>query len=486
MADTNNNINIDISGNTASMATDYGLSGVCLGSSHVPLSKMIWGDSDNGKRVDLSNPLPMQFAGQTGPIEIYGKISGQTNGNVQIRNYVSPEGNLTGNWGHVGYGTSAVGQHTHFVAVAGNTTGRGYGAFVGVTGTIQGIANGFPVEITGDIRLLGSMAKNVYGASADIHGILVQGTSAGNTATVAGEVFPGYGFGVPVAITAGRRLNYEVDSIRIDNTTIGISGGRQLTSATDTVAVYGYDGGSVVHTMLHSSADGITAGFSGDALKVAIVNAAEGITFSVSVQAVTGVTNASEPPLRVQGYTAGAGHNPVIVKGTNNGALEVFANTSLNTNVVNSVEIQDQDILNALQNSTKPLISNLSSIKGNTNLISNIHTDMTTGRGVSAKITSIDKPSAVRSGSKTISGNQSTQMLHNNLELKTGITVKLSPSSSTNVLIGSRSLSNNVSNGYLLEPGESVYLEVNNVNKIYIKTEDTSQNITATLYYIGS
>ena len=466
MADINNNINIDISGNTASMATDYGLSGVCLGSAHVPLSKIVWGDNDNGKRVDLSNPLPIQIAGQTGPIEIYGKISGQTNGNVQISNFMSSNGATL-----------------QYIAVAGSTNGN---TPVGITGQIQGIYNGVPVTITGDVKLLGSMAKDVYGASADVHGILVQGTSAGNTATVAGEVFPGYGFGVPVAITAGRRLNYEVDSIRIDNTTIGISGGRQLTSATDTVAVYGYDGGSVVRTSLHSGSDGVTAGFSGDALKVAIVNAAEGITFSISVSAVTGVTNASEPPLRIQGYTAGAPYDPVVVKGTNNGALEVFANTSLNTNVVNSVEIQDQDILNALQTGTKPLISNLSSIKDNTNLISNIHTDMTTGRGVSAKITSIDKPSAVRSGSKTISGNQSTQMLHKNLELKTGITVKLSPSSSSNILIGSRTLSNDSSSGYLLEPGESVYLEVNNVNKIYIKTEDTSQNITATLYYIGS
>ena len=464
MADINNNINIDISGNTASMATDYGLSGVCLGSTHVPLSKIVWGDNDNGKRVDLSNPLPIQIAGQTGPIEIYGKISGQTNGNVQISNFMSSD--------------SATLQ---YIAVAGSTNGN---TPIGVTGQIQGIYNGVPLTITGDVKLLGAMARDAYGNSADVYGILVQGTSAGNTATVAGEVFPGYGFGVPVAITAGRRLNYEVDSIRIDNTTIGISGGRQLTSATDTVAVYGYDGGSVVRTSLHSGSDGVTAGFSGDALKVAITNGVFSITANVS--AVTGVTNASEPPLRIQGYTAGAPYDPVVVKGTNNGALEVFANTSLNTNVVNSVEIQDQDILNALQTGTKPLISNLSSIKGNTNLISNIHTDMTTGRGVSAKITSIDKPSAVRSGSKTISGNQSTQMLHKNLELKTGITVKLSPSSSSNVLIGSRSLSNDSSSGYLLEPGESVYLEVNNVNKIYIKTEDTSQNITATIYYIGS
>jgi len=466
MADTNNNISIDISGNTASMATDYGLSGVCLGSTHVPLSKIIWGDIDNGERVDLSNPFPVQFAGQTGSIEIYGKVSGQTNGNIQIKNFVDYNGSS---------------ETVHYVAIAGSTNGN---SLVGVTGQIQGTYNGIPVSITGDIRLFESMAKDAYGNSADVRGILVQGTSAGNTATVAGEVFPGYGFGVPIAITAGRKLNYETDSIRIDNSTIGISGGRELTSATDSVAVYGYDGGSVVHAMLHSSSNGVTAGFSGDALKVAVTNGQFNITANVS--AVTGVTNATEPPLRVQGYTAGADYDPVIVKGTNNGALEVFSNSSLNTNIVNSVDIQDQDILNALQSGSKPLISNLSAIQTGTDLIKNIHTDMTTGKGVSAKISSIEKPNNIRSGSKTISGNQSSQMLHSNLEVKSGITLKLSPSSSTNVLVGNRSLNSNNLNGYLLEPGESIYLEVNNLNKIYVKCEDTSQNISATIYYIGS
>jgi hypothetical protein len=100
---------------------------------------------------------------------------------------------------------------------------------------------------------------------------------------------------------------------------VNVLGDRELTASTDAVSVYGFDGSSVVRTSLHSGSSGITAGFSGDALKVAIVNAAEGITFNVSVQAITGVTNAGEPPLRVQGFTAGEPHDPVIIRGENDG-----------------------------------------------------------------------------------------------------------------------------------------------------------------------
>ena len=78
MADTNRNINIDISGDTANMATDYGLSGVSLGDAHVGISKIVWGDHTEGNRVTLSNALPVLLTGSTGPIEIRGRISGES------------------------------------------------------------------------------------------------------------------------------------------------------------------------------------------------------------------------------------------------------------------------------------------------------------------------------------------------------------------------------------------------------------------------
>tara|TARA_Y100001973_G_scaffold25394_1_gene38064 strand:- start:2952 stop:4355 length:1404 start_codon:yes stop_codon:yes gene_type:complete len=467
MADTNNNITIDISGNTASMATDYGHGGPGgFTASHVPVSKLVWGDKDSSKRVTLTDPFPIQLAGQTGPLEFTGKISGQTNANIAITNYI----------GKVPGGTT-YGQ-THFIAVAGSTNGQ---SLIGVTGTIQGMVNGTPVEVTGSVRIQGAMADDSYGGDGTVRGILIQGTSAGNTASVAGESFPGYGFGVPIAITGGRRLSSGTDSVTVVGT-INSTGGRQLAPLTDSVSVYGSDGGQYVKTNLYNT-NGATAGFSGDALKVAIVNAAEGITFSVAVSTVTGVTNASEPPLRVQGYAGSAG-DPLTVKGQNDGALEIVSTAGLSTTVSNTVSINDTDIINSLESTSKPLISNLASMKANTSPISAIKTAIEGGK-LRAQITGINRPTDLRSGSKTVTSN--AQPLNNNLELRVGVTVKASPENSNNVLVGNRGLASNTDQGYILEPGESIFLEINNINKIYVRTSpgDLSGE-THTVNYIGS
>tara|TARA_R110002096_G_scaffold173418_2_gene347446 strand:+ start:2192 stop:3592 length:1401 start_codon:yes stop_codon:yes gene_type:complete len=466
MADTNNNINIDISGNTASMATDFGHGGPGgFTASHVPISKLVWGDKDGSKRVTLSDPFPVQLAGQTGPLEFTGKISGQTNANIAITNFI----------GKVPGGTT-YGQ-THFIAVAGSTNGN---TPIGISGAIEGVVDGVPVEVTGSVRLQGAMADDSYGVDGTVRGILIQGTSAGNTASVAGESFPGYGFGVPIAVTAGRRLSSATDTVNVVGT-INSTGGRQLGPLTDSVSVYGSDGGQYVKTNLYNT-NGATAGFSGDALKVAIVNAAEGITFSIAVSTVTGVTNASEPPLRVQGYESGG--DPLVVKGQNDGALEIVSTSGLNTTVTNTVAITDTNIVNSLESASKPLVSNLASVKANTSPISAIKTAIEGGK-LRAQITGITRPTDLRSGSKTVTSN--AQPLNNNLELRVGVTVKAAPTNTNNVLVGNRGLASNIDTGYVLEPGESIFLEINNVNKIYVRTSSTDRSgETHTVNYIGS
>ena len=467
MADTNNNINIDISGNTASMATDFGHGGPGgFTASHVPISKLVWGDKDGSKRVTLSDPFPVQLAGQTGPLEFTGKISGQTNANIAITNFI----------GKVPGGTT-YGQ-THFIAVAGSTNGN---TPIGISGAIEGVVDGVPVEVTGSVRLQGAMADDSYGVDGTVRGILIQGTSAGNTASVAGESFPGYGFGVPIAVTAGRRLSSATDTVNVVGT-INSTGGRQLGPLTDSVSVYGSDGGQFVKTKLYSE-DGVTAGFSGGALKVAIVNAAEGITFHFQMAATTGVTNSTEPPLRVQGY-AGSNGDPLVVKGQNDGALEIVSTSGLNTTVTNTVAITDTNIVNSLESASKPLVSNLASVKANTSPISAIKTAIEGGK-LRAQITGITRPTDLRSGSKTVTSN--AQPLNNNLELRVGVTVKAAPTNTNNVLVGNRGLASNIDTGYVLEPGESIFLEINNVNKIYVRTSSTDRSgETHTVNYIGS
>ena len=486
MADTNRNINIDISGDTANMATDYGLSGVSLGDAHVGISKIVWGDHTEGNRVTLSNALPVLLTGSTGPIEIRGKVGGETGDRFQTVNYINSDSG-----GVVGYNEINQHQHIEFVAVAGNTSGKGEAAMIAVTGSVQGPVNNtdaLPIRVTGGLDLRDSMVsqRGLYGTSGE--GIIVQGGYAGLTATVAGEVYPGYGFGVPIAVTGGRRLGI-MDVVTVTGS-VDTDGGRTITSSTDSIKVFGHDGQNRILTTLKASEDGATAGFSGDALKVAIVNAAEGITFSIAVQQVMGVTNGDGtathmPPLRIQGYTAGAGADPVIVRGENAGALEVYSTSGINANITNSsLDINDTDIVSALEDSTKPLNTNLTGIKSGTDMLSVIRNDITSGT-MSASISEIQKPTAVRSGTKQL--RTTAAALHQNLEIKSGVTVKADPNNNSNVLVGNSSLVNGDSNGYLLEPGESVFLEINNLNKIYAKSASSGPGTSRTqVYYLGS
>ena len=177
----------------------------------------------------------------------------------------------------------------------------------------------------------------------------------------------------------------------------------------------------------------------------------------------------------------------MIVAGQNAGALEIVSTSGLSTTVSNIVNINDDAIVSSLESTTKPLISNLSTIKTGTNIISGIRSDLSAGN-IKAQITQINRPTALRSGSKIVTKN--TVQLHNNLEISSGITVKNHPNSESNVLIGNSSLVNSTDNGYLLEPGESIFLEINNLNKVYTRLSGLSgpeaRSSDATVQYIGS
>jgi hypothetical protein len=456
MADTDRNILIDISGNTAEMATDYDTTGRGLTQAHVGITKLVWGDYTEGKRVTLSDPLPIQWAGQTGPVTVGGTIAGTTSGSFSIRNY-----------GQDGSGSSA---DLHYLAIAGNTSGT---KRIGVTGEIEGIVGGTPIGVTGDVIIRGF----IHGTDDTLRGIAIQGTSAGVTASVAGEVFPGYGFGVPIATTGGRRLNSDIDSVNVSGT-VNSTGGRQLSPSTDSVKVYGWDEGKSVHAMLRASNDGVTAGFSGDALKVAVTNG--NFTINATVNAVLGVTNASEPPLRIQGYTASAQADPVVIRGENNGAVEVTATSALSTTVTGTVAINDDEILEYLgKDLDTPITNKLTSIKSDTGHIKSIKDDLSNGK-VTAKISEINRPSELRSGKRSVTN--IAQQIHTNMQMKSGVTLKCIGRG--NILVGNVGLLNNRETAYLLEPGESIFLEINNLNKIYVRLADNSGN--ADIYYIGT
>jgi len=459
MTDTNDNLTLDISGNTASVATDYGHPSHGLTAAHVPLQKLVWGDDSASYRTSLTNPLPIQWAGATGPVDMTGNVSGQTGSRFPVTNVLTQSGD-----------------RNEFLAVAGDTAGLP----LGISGAIQGLVDGHPLGICGSVSIKGMYPE--YGAGVDWTGVQIQGVTCiggSGTITVAGESYGvTAGFGIPIAITAGRRLDSSVDSVAITGT-VGVSGGKDLTSATDSVSCFGHDQGRHVFSKVFAS-DGTTLGASGEYLKVWMGGA--DINATVNVSSIHGVTNSTETPLRVQGFEDGTGHSPVVIKGENaGGAIDIVSTNSLSTSVDNVVEIQDDDIINHMKDSDKPLINTLNSIKTGTDQISPLRTDLKSGN-IQSTILEIKRPASLRSGSKTATA--TAQPLSNNLELKTGVTLKSSPSNTGNILIGGRGLVNSSASGYLLEPGESIYLEVNNLKTIYVKSDNAGDS--PKIYYIGS
>ena len=457
MADTTSGIIINTTGDTAAMATDYGTDGSGFTAHHVPHSKLAWGGTTETNRVTLETPLPIKFAGTTGAIEVTGFINGVTTGQFPVVNKLIESGSTA-----------------QYLVVGGSTGGDP----VGITGAIQGFTGSYPVGVCGDVRI---------NQVVDIQGT----TYAGKTANVAvgdnTEVYGvDFGFGVPIAVTAGRRLNSATDSVTISGS-INATGGRELAAATDSVSVYGYDGTQYLQSVV--VATGPTyIGASGDSLKVAVTNA--GLTFTVDVATTHGVTNdigttdseAVDGALKVQGITGGA---PVMIKGTNGGAVEIVSSASLDTTVSGTVTIDDSNITDSLESTTKPLISRLSDIKTGTDNIQTISQDLLSGR-IQATINSITKPTNLRAGSKTLQSGAAAGQLHNNLEIKSGVTIKSAPSNNLNIMVGSRTLVGSQESGYTLEPGESIFLDINNLNRIFVKIDSNAGTGTAVVQYIGS
>ena len=343
-------ITANISGGTADFCTDIGTTpeGVTC---HLPLNKIVWGDSTTSYKVNETYPLPVQVRGVTGDsLQFSGNIG--ASGNFPV---VNPE--ITG-----------VCSGIQFLAVAGTTTGDP----VGVTGSVR-LAES--VGITGNVGVTGIVA-------------------IADSVTVKGEV--------------------------------GISGGSlNLNSGTDSVSVFGHDGTEFVKTELYAT-NGTTIGVSGDALKVAITNA--GITFSATIASVVGITNANgaasaSDAITVQGVSGGT---PVIVKGRNSEAIEV-TNTSGSALGI-------------------------------------------TAENLRVSIEDYIKPSSMISGTLVAGhGSTGTQVLSASTPLKSGLTVKSHPSNIDFVFVGNSGLSaGNTFNGYPLESGESLFLEVDNANLVYV------------------
>jgi hypothetical protein len=309
---------------------------------------------------------------------------------------------------------------------------------IGICGSIQGITNGRPVGVTGYVNILNNVG--MYGIS-------------GATA---------------IGVTGGRRLNSTTDSVTVYGS-VGISGGFQLSAYDDSIAVYGPGGTTYVETNLNVG--GVALGLSGDALKVAVTNT--GFTFSVSVSATTGVTN-SDGPLRVQGYTGNG--TPVTIQGIlAGGAVEVAAYSSIPVGVSGSVTIDDTDIISEID-SLRTDIGTVATNAGYALDILNLIN--TSGSGARVIVNSIVKPNRVFHGQKTLT---TTPVQLGTEAVKSGVTIKSSATNTVDIYIGN-SLGVSTTTGYILSPGETIYLEVSSLSTTFVRSASGS----ATLSFIGT
>jgi hypothetical protein len=422
-ADTSSNIIITTYDATAILGTDYGTSGTGLSLAHIPLQKVVWGSDAQAFRVTESTPLPVSILGVTGGSNVIGVTFGAITGSVSVSNRSG----------------------TYLVVGGPSGSISGYQS-VPVTGHIQGTTNGILLGVTGSVNIANT--------------VTIQGLSGG----------------VAVGITGGRPLSSSRDSVTVTGY-VGICGGFGLAAATDSVRVYGSDSGSKVLTKLYAS-DGATLGHSGDALNVNVIGA--GISATVTINPVVGVTNGNGLPLKVIGSGV-TSDSPILVKGTiGSGAIDVTATTALPVGVTGTVVIDDADIINSLESTSKPIVSNLASIKTNTSVISTINDKLSAGT-ITAKITEIIKPTKLYSGYKDLTTTASI-IVSTSTPLKSGIHIKAPLTNISTIFVGSSSLSTSSTSGFPLDPGESIFFEIDNLNKVYASSATSGQKIN----YIAS
>jgi hypothetical protein len=413
---TADNIEITIATGTAVIATDFGTSGaVGFSAAHAQLSKLAWGDENSTFRASESTPIPIKIYGSTGAtLPISGIVSGT--GDFFVR--TNP---------------------TLPLIIKGSTFTTD--APVAITGSIQGINNGTPVAVTGSVNVMS--AVSVFGIS-------------GATA---------------IAVTGGRRLNSTTDSVTIAGT-VGISGGLAMSAATDSVSVFGPNGGTFIFANIFSG--GTAIGASGDSLKVVVTNT--GFTFSVSVNATTGVTNdTATGALRVQGYT-GSGGFPLTIKGSlAGGAVEIGAVSAVPVGVSGTVAINDTALIAEIE-TLKTDIGTVATNAGYALDILNLINS--SGNGAKVAVSSITRPSKVVHGQKNLT---TTPVIVGTESLRTGITVKSPTSNAVDIYVGN-SISVSSTTGYILSPGESIYLEVSTLGSLFAR----SASSTATIVYIGT
>jgi hypothetical protein len=249
--------------------------------------------------------------------------------------------------------------------------------------------------------------------------------SAGVTANIVNFTNPvivvGNSAGDPV------RIQGTVSILGTTGAPLAITGGIPLNYSKDSIKIYGYNGNTFIPATLVGSG-GVAVGMSGSAIRV-------------SVQDIT-VTASINPVIYVQNY----GSTSAIRIEGNSGGYPVVAGVS------GTVTIYDTNIVNGLTGIYNQMVTL------NNNFIAY----------------GVGRPTAFVAGRMTATTGV-TSLYPSGYTTGNGIQMKASALNTDLIYINSDGVA---SLGYELDPGESVFLDITNLNKIYIRARTSSQAIS--------
>lgn len=216
----------------------------------------------------------------------------------------------------------------------------------------------------------------------------------------------------------------------VSGSPIAITGGIPLSYNTDSVKVYGFNGNTFIPAYLVGPS-GTALGVSGSALRVSV----QDITITASINPVIYIQNyGSTSAIRIEGNTGG---NPVAVS------------------VSGTAGINDTNILNGM-----------TAIYGQ---VVGLRSDM----GGFA----VTRPSSFKNG-RTTATVSAGQLDATGFSASKGVNLKALSTNTDFVYIGNTSAFTGSSVGFAMDPGDSIFLDISNTNKIWIQSNSGSQVIT--------
>jgi len=265
--------------------------------------------------------------------------------------------------------------------------------------------------------------------------------AGGMTATISGFCgtinIQGVGSGTPVPVSGTVNvMGLTASPVYVQTTTgcrVEVTGGRYLNKLTDNVSVFGPSGNTWIYSNI-VNASGVAIGTTSNPMQVSF----SGVTITANIASTIGVTNDSPGNgLRIQGMTGGR---------------------SVDVTVGNTVGINDTAILAGMTNVYGQLLA------------------------LNAQILNIagSVPSSIKSG-RTSSTASATQMDITGFTCSYGINLKAA-ATNTNLVYFAGNTAVSSSASYGLDPGEEIFVKVNNTNKIWTVTGSGNQ----TLFYNAS